>query len=320
MDPIDDALGHLRVTGSMVGRMLVAPPWGVDVDADYPCVLAAVVRGSMWVRLGDDEPVHVDQGGVVVAEGGRTLQLGDRPGALVDVVVTDRDVCFDPATGADLSEPCRIRGRTFGDPDGSVSVLIGAYRAEGETFAMLSADLPSLLVLCANDDVTPVLDVIAAETAGTRPGQKVAVDRMMELLAIAAIRRWLDEHPEVPAWANALDDPVVGPALLAIQNDPAHPWTVASLATQAGVSRATFARRFTSRVGVPPLTHLSRWRMAMATDLMRASPTLGLGEVAARVGYGDQFGFSSAYRRIRGVSPSRARRASGLRELAATGE
>lgn len=309
MDSIDQALRDLRVTGSMVGRTLVDPPWGLSLETDDPCVLAAVVDGDVWATRGDGEPVHLERGDVAVACGGEPLRLGDAPGRAIDVVVTDRDVCYDPATGADLSDSCLIGGRTFGDPNGSVTVLVGSYHTLGETYRLLAADLPEVLVLRAAAEVSPIIEVIAAETEADRPGQQVTVDRLMELLAIATIRTWLrGASAAIPTWAAALDDPVVGPALQAMHADPARAWTVADLAAEAAVSRASFARRFTATVGVAPLTHLGRWRMAFATDLLRADPDLGMAEVAARVGYGDAFSFSSAYRRIRGVSPSVARR------------
>jgi AraC-like DNA-binding protein len=310
VDPTDLALRDLRVSGSMVGRSVVDPPWGLMLDSDDACVLGAVVAGKMWATRGDDPPVHLAQGDVVVGCGGVPLRLGDHPDSPVDVVVTDRDACHDPVTGADLSESCSLGGRTFGDPDGSVSILVGAFDTTGEVYGLLAADLPQVIVLRAHPDVSPILDVIAAETEASRPGQQVMVDRLMELLALASIRTWLRTAPaEVPSWASALDDPVVGPALRAMHEEPARPWTVGELAGLASVSRAAFARHFAARVGAAPLTHLGRWRMAVATDLMRADPRLGLGEVAARVGYADAFSFSNAYRRIRGVAPSEARRA-----------
>lgn len=310
MDATDLALRDLRVTGSMVGRSLVDPPWGLTLDSDNTCVLAAVVAGDMWATRGDGPPVHLDRGDVIVACGGEPLRLGDRPDSVADVVVTSRDACYDPATGADLSERCSLGGRTFGDPDGSVSILVGAYDTPGEIYALLAADLPLVIVLPSHPDVSPILDVIAAETEADRPGQQVTVDRLMELLALAAIRTWLRTAPAgVPSWASAIEDPVIGPALRAMHAEPARPWTVAELASLAAVSRAAFARRFTARVGVAPLTHLARWRMALATELMRADPRLGLAEIAVRVGYADAFSFSNAYRRIRGVAPSQARRA-----------
>ncbi|GIJ81439.1 AraC-type DNA-binding protein [Micromonospora phaseoli] len=309
MDPIDLALRDLRVTGSMVGRTLVDPPWGLSVQTDDPCVLAAVIAGEMWVTRGNGAPVHLGRGDVAVAEGGVPLRLGDTPASKIDVVVTDRDACYDPATGADLSESCLIGGRTFGNPGASVSVLVASFHTSGEGFRFLAEHLPPLVVLSANPHVTPILDVVAAETVLDRPGQQVTVDRLMEVLGLASLRSWLRAAPDdVPSWATALDDAVVGPALRAMHAEPGRPWTVSGLAEQSAVSRAAFARRFTERVGVAPLTHLARWRMAVATDLIRDQPRLGLSEVARRVGYGDAFSFSNAYRRIRGVPPSRARR------------
>jgi AraC-like DNA-binding protein len=75
------------------------------------------------------------------------------------------------------------------------------------------------------------------------------------------------------------------------------------------VSRATLAKRFADRVGEPPLTYLTRWRMTLAADLLLAergaprSPGSRAGS-----GYADPFGFSTAFTRVRGVTPSAFRR------------
>jgi hypothetical protein len=47
---------------------------------------------------------------------------------------------------------------------------------------------------------------------------------------------------DAPAWYRAHDDPVVGRALRMIHNNPDHPWTVAALAAEIGVSRAALAK------------------------------------------------------------------------------
>jgi AraC-like DNA-binding protein len=57
---------------------------------------------------------------------------------------------------------------------------------------------------------------------------------------------------EAPAWYRANGDPVAGRALRLLHNNPARPWTVATLAAEVGVSRAALARRFTELVGEPP--------------------------------------------------------------------
>jgi AraC-like DNA-binding protein len=92
-----------------------------------------------------------------------------------------------------------------------------------------------------------------------------------------------------------------------LQNNPAHPWTVASLAAETGVSRAALARRFTDLVGEPPMTFLTGWRIALAADLLR-EPDATVGAVAQQVGYGSAFALSTAFRRERGEAPRDYRR------------
>ena len=93
-----------------------------------------------------------------------------------------------------------------------------------------------------------------------------------------------------------------------IHNRPEHPWTVASLAAEAAVSRALFAKRFTEVIGEPPLTYLTEWRMAEAEELL-ADPARSVAQVATSVGYSDAFGFSAAFKRSRGSSPTEFRAA-----------
>lgn len=131
------------------------------------------------------------------------------------------------------------------------------------------------------------------------PGQGVVLDRLLDLLVIAALRAWFsrpEAEAEAPAWYRALADPVVGRVLRLVQEDPAHAWTVASLAAKAGVSRAALARRFTDLVGEPPMSYLTGWRLALAADRLRDTDDT-LEAIARQVGYG------SAFKRVYGVSP-----------------
>ena len=141
------------------------------------------------------------------------------------------------------------------------------------------------------------------------PGQEAVLDRLLDLLLIAALRAWLsraDAH--APGWYSAHADPVVGHALRLIHDDPAHGWTVASLAHEAGVSRAALARRFTDLVGEPPMAYLAGWRIALAADLLH-EPGSTIGSVADQVGYGSPYALSTAFKRLRGMSPKAHRAA-----------
>ena len=139
------------------------------------------------------------------------------------------------------------------------------------------------------------------------PGQSAVLDRLLDLLLITFLREWLARpEAEAPAWYRAQGDPIVGEALRMMYDRPDHSWTVASLAAEAGASRAALARRFHDLVGEPPMTFLTGWRVALAADLLR-EPDATVGSVAKRVGYGSPFALSTAFKRLRGVSPKEHR-------------
>ena len=99
-----------------------------------------------------------------------------------------------------------------------------------------------------------------------------------------------------------------GHALRLLHHNPAHPWTVAELARETGVSRAALARRFNDLVGEPPMAFLTSWRIALAADLL-LEPGATVGSVAEQVGYGSPFALSTAFKRVRGISPQEHRAA-----------
>ncbi|MFD0571360.1 helix-turn-helix transcriptional regulator [Kitasatospora gansuensis] len=133
------------------------------------------------------------------------------------------------------------------------------------------------------------------------------------MLLLFVLRAWFDRPPPStqggPAlgWAAALGDPAISAALDAIHRTPEAPWTVETLATRGGLSRAAFAKRFSATVGRPPLGYLTWWRLTTAARLLRESDS-PLGVVAERVGYGSEFAFANAFKREYGIAPGRYRR------------
>jgi AraC-like DNA-binding protein len=198
--------------------------------------------------------------------------------------------------------------RTWGnDPDGSAMMLSGTYQFDGEVSRRLLAALPAMLVLPDDAGDSPLIALLGAEIVKDEPGQEAVLDRLLDLLLIAVLRTWLSRpEAQAPAWYQAYGDPVVGRALRMLHNNPAHPWTVATLAAEIGVSRAALARRFTELVGEPPMTFLTGWRLALAADLLR-EPDATVGAVARQVGYGSPFALSTAFKRVRGISPRQHR-------------
>jgi AraC-like DNA-binding protein len=193
------------------------------------------------------------------------------------------------------------------DADGSAVMITGTYQMRGEISRRLLSALPHVLVMPGRAWSSPLPALLREEIVRDEPGQEVVLDRLLDLLLIAVLRAWFS-RPEAgaPAWYVAQSDPVVGPALRLLHDDPAHPWTVAALAARTGVSRAALGRRFTELVGEPPMSYLTNWRLSLAADLLR-EPDATIGAVARAVGYGSPFAFSAAFKRVRGISPQRHR-------------
>ncbi|MEU7812959.1 AraC family transcriptional regulator [Pseudonocardia sp. NPDC049154] len=150
---------------------------------------------------------------------------------------------------------------------------------------------------------------LAVVPDGVCPGllARVAADGppvLRERLLTATLACWFARpHGAEPTW---FADPVVGPALAAIEDDPARPWTVADLAAEAGVAATDLAARFRTVVGVAPLAHLRQRRMRLAAEYL-AEPSATVAAVARRVGYADPFSFSAVFTQERGVSPAEVR-------------
>jgi len=101
-------------------------------------------------------------------------------------------------------------------------------------------------------------------------------------------------------------DPGVGRVLAAIHLNPAHNWTVASLARIMGASRSSFAERFQEIVGDSPARYVARLRMHEARRWL-AADRLKVSAVAHKLGYDSEASFSRAFKRIIGVAPSQVR-------------
>lgn len=307
MDALASLLDGPRARNAFIIRALLDPPWSLRVQSEPPLCVVAMVRGDAWVLPDTGHRFHLKAGDIMVTRGPGAYTVADSPGSEPQVIIHPGEKCMTP-DGRSLIEEMTLGVRSWGtNPDGQVLMLVGSYQMQGEVSGRLLQVLPPMLTIPAGTLDTPLVPLLNAELVKDEPGQEAVLDRLLDLLLIAVLRAWLN-RPDAgtPGWYRAHSDPVVGPALRMIHNNPAHPWTVASLAAGSGVSRAALARRFTDLVGEPPMKFLTGWRLAMAADLLR-EPEATLGSVARRVGYGSAFALSAAFKREMGVSPQRHR-------------
>jgi AraC-like DNA-binding protein len=301
MDAIAGLLDGPRARQAFVLRSVMNPPWSLLIRDEAPLTVLSLVSGHAWVIPGDGEPVRLAGGDVAVMRGPDHYLVADAPASPPDVIIWPGQRCTTVA-GQEVAEQMSLGVRTWGNSaEGGTVMLTGTYQLAGEVSQRLLRALPALLVLREHEWDCPVVPLLASEVSKDDPGQEAVLDRLLDLLLISVLRAWF-ARPGAPGWYRAYGDPVVGRALRLLHHNPAHAWTLTELARECGTSRATLARRFTEMVGEAPMSFLTSWRISLAADLLR-EPGASLGSVAHRVGYRTPFALSTAFKRVRGVSP-----------------
>ncbi len=319
MDALADLLDGVRARGALFSKSVMSPPWSVRFAHGSPLTLVTMVRGQAWIapEHGDPLPLVAGDTAILCAPGPHTI--ANPVDAAVSCTVLDGNRCVGP-DGEPLPEEPALGMRTYGHSTDSRDLLLsGTYEVTGDMSRRLLATLPPAVVVSADECYGQLDELIAVEIDCPAPGQQLVLDRLLDLALITKLRTWFDRPGATPpAWYTAMADPVVGQALRLLHNQPAHPWTVADLAERCRVSRATLARDFRALVGVPPMSYLADWRVGRAADLLRETDTT-VEAVARRVGYSNAFALSTAFKRLRGTTPTEHRRGVGTAELRPTG-
>ncbi|MER6314324.1 AraC family transcriptional regulator [Streptomyces sp. NPDC001581] len=317
MDTLTGLLEGPKARGAFLLKSVFNPPWSLRVEDRAPLSVVTMVHGDAWLVPEHGTPVVIRPGDVAVVRGPDPYTVADSRDTPVQITVGPEQRCS-TEEGEDVTETMALGVRTWGDDfqdAGSAVMLSGTYQAPSEIGRRLLSALPTILVRPAEASDTMLVALLASEISKDEPGQEIVLDRLLDLLLIGVLRTWLAAPGSgAPSWYRAQSDPVVGPALRLLHENPAHGWTVEELALKVGVSRASMARRFTEVVGEPPVAYLTGWRLALAADLLR-EPDATIATVARRVGYSSAFALSTAFKRVRGMSPQEFR--SGAHPVAA---
>jgi AraC-like DNA-binding protein len=301
VDLLSDVLAVIRTGEPRSARVEWRAPWGqwfaaVPGAAGFQVIL----HGSCWLIRDDAEPLLLNTGDVVFLPHGGGHALADSPATPIDVEACDPQ---DPQFQARyVSLPAPGTGpRTV--------TLCGAYQLDPARAHPLLFSLPEVIHLPARlgHTVRTAVDLLGAELERPRMGTDALIPALLDALLLYILRTWFEEGQQMTSWAAALRDASVAAALHAIHRDPAAPWTVATLAQNVSLSRAPFARRFTEKVGQPPLGYLTWWRMTLASQMLRDTSD-PLRAIAEKVGYSSEFAFAAAFKRQFGVSPGRYRK------------
>jgi AraC-like DNA-binding protein len=307
VDVLSDVLTVMRTGQARSAQVTWHAPWAQEF-APVPGAAGfhVVLSGPCWLIQAGADPLRLEVGDVVFRPHGQAHTLADSPSTRPT----------SPACRADQPGIPRFAADTVGDTSTAASVtLCGAYELDPGVVHPLLRDLPELVHLRAHLGQHPQLratvDLLAGELLRPRLGTDALIPALLDTLLLHILRSCWSDPPHTRGWAAALDDPATSTALRAIHNDPARPWTVATLAAEARLSRAPFAARFTDLVGQPPIAYLTWWRLTSAARRLRATDE-PVRMIASSVGYTSEFAFANAFKRRYGTAPGAYRRQHSL--------
>jgi AraC-like DNA-binding protein len=259
-----------------------------------------VIGGSCWTGLEDGEPVKLERGDVIVYPRADAYFLAPTLGP--------RPASADVARLSGLLEGVASNrlpaSFTFG-PEGAEQTrfVCGFLGCDPRPFDPLLDALPHVLHIRGIDGrLKELVDLALGAVDGL--GAASVRERLSESMFIETVRQHLAQlPPDGTGWLAGLRDPMVGRALALLHSNPAHGWTLASLAKRAGLSRSVLAERFAKTVGQPPMQYLARWRMQTAAHLLTQGK-VKVAEVAREVGYDSEAAFSRAFKKATGVAPA----------------
>jgi len=300
MNAIDKLISLANVRGSLDLRCQFQGDWALSHEQE---------------TLGH-APYHIVLAGECRVEfpGGQRLPM--RAGDILLLPRGARHVMHSPGKTVAPSSPKIISGGTLpihriGGASSELDMLCGGFHFNRAS--LLFASLPEYLVipsgaLPANGPLPALVDVIRAEADGNKVGARFLLDALSQALFTLILRAHLANHGQDSGSLALLGDKRLGRAWQAMLDDPAHEWTIQSLADLASMSRANFMRAFVKVAGASPWVLLTQVRMELAFSLLSHSH-LGLSDIAVQVGYQSQAAFSKKFKEVYGEAPGRVRRA-----------
>ncbi|MFD7614336.1 AraC family transcriptional regulator [Streptomyces sp. NPDC059828] len=300
MDVLSDAIAAVRLGQPSSNRVRVEGSWCARLAPYEGAGFHVVLEGSCWLLADGGTAVTLGAGDAVLLPHGTGHVIADSP---ADPRTVRRAVPFESWRGA-----AETGAETAAGP-GSVRMLCGKYRFGRSHRHPLLAELPEVVHLPGraggHHELRAAIELLGRELDNRGPGFCTAVPGLLDLLLVYMIRSWMAEGT-TGAWPAVLSDPVTATALRVLHSDPAAPWTNDRLAAEAGVSRPTLARRFSTLVGRSPMAYLTWWRLTVAAGLLRDTQD-SLTAIAHRVGYGTPYALSHAFKREFGTTPGRYR-------------
>ncbi|GLR99399.1 AraC-like DNA-binding protein [Bradyrhizobium liaoningense] len=299
MDILAQVLDRVRLGGTLLFHFEFGHPWHLELPARPYALFHYLSEGSATLALGQGPEIQMSEGDfVVITRGEPHVFYSDRRAKPLRIIDIDRA----SARFGVIRHGSRAKPRS--------TMICGNFVVSRPLFGSVLELLPPVLLLKPTADggwLEAILRRMVSESALERPGQRVALSRLTEVLFVEVLRNWIASlSPGQGGWLGAISAPHIGPALKLIHENPEKPWTLSDLGHRVGLGRSAFSARFTKLVGQSMHRYMVERRMAEAAFLLEASDE-PIARIASRVGYETAAAFSKLFHRHHGVSPGRYR-------------
>jgi AraC family transcriptional activator of mtrCDE len=308
MDWLSRLLDIMPVQGHLDLRCSYGAPWRIDQAASDEGEIAyhVVIAGSAVLEdPAGGPPQHLRTGDLLMLPHASAHVLHDESGAPA-IPARER-----PGLNVIISE---------NDGGGErLDLLCGRFVLTPPHHHLLRDYLPSRVVVHAADhdasaagahasaQLAGLVSLMRIESASENLGGRALLNGLSAAMFALALRL-AGEAKKAPAGLLALaGHPRLAPALAAMFQEPARPWTLPDLARLCNMSRATVARQFQEKLGRSASALLTDIRMTLAAKELKR-PTASTGAVADAVGYQSEAAFQRAFKRRMGMTPAKWRK------------
>jgi len=157
----------------------------------------------------------------------------------------------------------------------------------------------------------PVISRLLLSAADVLEGNEALDTLFRQQLTDVLATRLLASHTGAPSTfqptLGGLSPSVLGRAIERLRSNSDADISLASLASEAGLSRFHFCRAFKESTGLSPHAWLRQHQLEQAMQMLR-DPEMSIVSVAATLGYASQTAFAAAFRKLTGETPSDWRR------------
>ena len=314
MDVLSEVLKVVKLEGAIYYNAEFTAPWSFRAPPSsvlaphfspaggHVIIYHLLTEGQGFAGLEHGKRVPLTAGDIIVFPHGDSHIIGN--GVQIEPVDQERELHRIFAQGLNLA---RAGG------GGEVTKLVCGYMScDPQLSRVFLAGLPAMLKVNIRDGAAgqwleDSIRFSVREADASRAGGEAVLAKLSEVLFVETLRRYIAElPPEQTGWLAGARDPEVGRALALLHRHPAQPWTIADLAREVGLSRSVLAERFRHYLGEPPISYLTRWRLQLGAQILKAS-SRSVAEVAAEVGYESEAAFNRAFKREYLVPPARFR-------------